>query len=137
MAIEITDFNSLLAAARAEPEPQRLLFIFLQPVLPEEHTEEEARRFHEGQGGALEPVVCVDKGTDELTTFTDLVAESDRTGAKWQVMLIASSPGRDGVEPTEDQIEKALNTMLETVRAGGSLAQFIALNREGEVVQFG
>ncbi len=137
MTTETTDFDSLLQAARREPEPQRLLFVFLQPVLPEEHTEEEARRFQQGEGGALEPVVCVDKGLDELTTFEDLVAESERTGTAWQIMLIASLAGKNGDDPSEKEVEDALQMMLKTVGTGGSLSKFVAFRRDGTLLHFG
>jgi len=56
-------------AAKQQPEPQRLLFLFLKASLPEDHGEEEADRFHSGQGGALQPIMCVDKTADELGSW--------------------------------------------------------------------
>lgn len=137
MTTEIRDFASLLKATAEEPQPQRLLFVFLQPVLPEGHTPEEARRFAAGQGGALDPVVCVDKAPDELTTFADLVAESEQMGADWKIVLIAALAGKDGVAPTSDEAETALNVMLNTVKDGRPLGRFVALTRAGERVNFG
>jgi hypothetical protein len=137
MATEITDFQSLLKAAREESQPQRLLFVFLQPVLPADHTAEEARRFHAGQGGALDPIVCVDKGLDELTTFEDLVVESEAMGAAWRIVVIAAMSGANGVEPTTEDAEEPLQMMLQTIKDGRSLAQFIAFDRNGESVHFG
>jgi hypothetical protein len=137
MTTDTTEFASLLKAAAKEPQPQRLLFVFLQPVLPPDHTPEEARRFAAGQGGALDPVVCVDKTPDELTTFADLVAESEQMGADWKIVLIAALAGENGVAPTSDQAEQALNVMLETVKDGRPLGHFLAFNRAGESVNFG
>ncbi len=137
MTIEITDFASLLKAAAEEPEPQRLLFVFLQPVLPEDHTAEEARRFEAGQGGALEPVMCVDKAPDELTTFADLVAESEAMGAAWRIVLIGAMSGKNGIPPNTEDAETPLQTMLETIKEGKSLSQFIAFDRDGDPIHFG
>ncbi len=53
MTIEITDFESLLLAAKNQAEPQRLLFVFLKVSLPNDHNSEEAARFHARQGGQL------------------------------------------------------------------------------------
>jgi hypothetical protein len=56
----ISNFASLLAAARQQPEPQRFLFVFLKASLPKDHAPEEAVRFEQGQGGALEAVMTVE-----------------------------------------------------------------------------
>ena len=48
--------------------------------LPEDCTPEQRERFAAGDGGALVPLMCVDKTSDELTTFAALVEES-RVGA--------------------------------------------------------
>ncbi len=136
MATGITDFASLLDAARGELEPQRLLFVFLQPVLPKDHTPEEARRFERGEGGALEPVVCVDKGPDELTTFADLVTESEQTNADWKIVLVGALAGRGGVAPSEEEVEDALQMILKTVSAGAPLSRYIAFQRDGTPLNF-
>ena len=48
--MEITCFDDLLSAARAQVEPQRLLFVFAQAELPEAPTPEQRAGFARGQG---------------------------------------------------------------------------------------
>jgi len=74
--VNIACFNDLLRAARQQPEPQRLLFVFAQAVLPDDSTPEQRAGFEAGQGGALTPLMSVDKTPEELGTFAALVEES-------------------------------------------------------------
>ena len=64
--MNITQFADLLVAARAQEEPQRLLLVFAAAELPKDATPEEAQRFANGEGGALKPVLGVDKLPQEL-----------------------------------------------------------------------
>ena len=149
-------FNQLLRSAAAQPEPQRLLFVFAVAALPEDATPAERDRFAAGGGGTLEPVICVDKGLDELVSFDALVAESrllaqtsqtvqpgeadgdreDReAGAAWQVMFAAGLSGCDGQSPNAGQVERALQMMVERVRSG-MIGAFLALDRSGEALEF-
>ncbi|MBC7858917.1 MAG: ribonucleotide reductase subunit alpha, partial [Burkholderiaceae bacterium] len=66
-------FADLLAAANQQLEPQRMLFVFAESQLPDQASEIEKRRFDEGQGGVLTPVMCVDKLPSEIGSFADLV----------------------------------------------------------------
>jgi hypothetical protein len=59
--VDISSFDDLLCAARAQPEPQRLLFVFADAVLPDDSSPEQRARFEAGQGGALVPLMFVDK----------------------------------------------------------------------------
>ena len=67
--MEITSFDDLLHAARAQPEPQRLLFVFAGVELPDDATPAQRERFAAGQGGALVPMMCVDKRPEEIASF--------------------------------------------------------------------
>jgi hypothetical protein len=135
--MQITDYESLLSAARQQAEPQRLLFVFLQASLPENPGEEQASRFHSGQGGEFQPVMSVDKTLDELGSFADLVAESERTGQDWQIVLLAALSGRNGVAPGSDEAEQPLKMMMRAVETGGDLSRYMAFDRAGTPVQFG
>ncbi len=127
----------MLEAARQQAEPQRLLFVFLRASLPSDHNAGEQARFASGQGGVLEPVMCVDKTLDELGSFAELVNESEHMGQEWHIVLVASLSGRNGVAPTAEEAEKPLKTMMEAVQSGGDLSRFMAFTRRGEPVQFG
>jgi hypothetical protein len=132
MQIEITDYESLLSAAKVQPEPQRLLFVFLKASLPEGSTDSSSV-----QGGQLQPIMCVDKTLDELGSFADLVAESERMEQDWQIVLVGCLSGHSGITPSSDDATKPLTTMVQTVEEGGDLSKYMAFNREGDPVQFG
>ena len=134
--INITGYESLLSAAKQQAEPQRLLFVFLRASLPKDHMGDEAANFHSGQGGALEPVMCVDKTPDELGSFSDLMAESERIEGDWQLVMVGSLPGKNGVVPSSEEADQPLKMMMEVVQTGGDLSQYITFDRKGEPVQF-
>ncbi|HJW57562.1 MAG TPA: ribonucleotide reductase subunit alpha, partial [Burkholderiaceae bacterium] len=100
------------------------------------HAEAEAQRFQAGLGGALTPIMCVDKPQTELTDFPALVAESDKTGNQWDVVLIACLSGRRGAMPSAADAEPVLKTMIESVRSGGNLTRFVAFDRDGDPIRF-
>ena len=81
--MNITTFDDLLATARQQREPQRLLFVFAAAELPEGSTPEQAARFESGQGGALAPLMCVDKTPEELLSFAALAGEAQQFGQAW------------------------------------------------------
>ena len=128
-------FDQLLQGAAAQPEPQRLLFVFATAELPEDATPAQRERFAAGDGGTLEPVICVDKGLDELTGFDALVSESREANAAWQVVFAAGLSGRNGQSPSAEQVDLALQTMVERVRSG-KLENFLALDKSGGALQF-
>ena len=59
MKIKITSYDSLLLVARQQPEPQRLLFVFLKASLPKDYEGDEAIQFQSGQGGESYDQSCV------------------------------------------------------------------------------
>ncbi len=137
LAIDITDFNSLLAVAGRQEQPQRLLFVFLRTSLPSGSDADQIRRYDDGEGGGLEPIMCVDKTLDELSTFAALVEESKQMGQDWHIVLVASLGGRNGIAPSVDDAEVPLNMMVETVQNGGDLSGFVAFRKNGEPLKFG
>ena len=133
--MSISSFDDLLRAAREQPEPQRLLFVFAGAELPDDSTPEQRARFHAGQGGALVPLMCVDKTPDELDTFAAFVEESKQFANDWAIVFVASLPGRAGCAPTSKDAEKPLERMVESIKAG-SFNAFIPFDREGEATLF-
>ena len=136
MQINITNYESLLSAARGQAEPQCVLFVFLEASLPKDHEDDEASRFYSGQGGGLQAIMCVDKTLNELGSFTDLVAESERMEQDWQIVLVACLSGSNGVAPNSNEAEQALKMMVKTVETGGDLSQYMAFDRDGTPIQF-
>ena len=131
--MNISDFDDLLRAACAQPEPQRLLFVFAQAVLPDDSTPGQRARFEAGEGGALTPLMAVDKIPDELSTFAALVEESRQFGPDWAVVFVASLPGRAGRAPTSEEPDPPLQRMIESIKAG-AVGAFLPFNRRGEPI---
>lgn len=132
--MNIETYSDLIQAASMQPEPQRLLFVFAAAELPEGATPEQVSQFESGEGGALTPVLCVDKLPSEAADFAALVAESERTGMHWDVAFVSAMSGRGGVEPNSDEASQPLKMMMEQIQAG-MVAQFLPLNRNGEIIQ--
>ncbi|WP_417232490.1 ribonucleotide reductase subunit alpha [Brevundimonas sp.] len=127
-------FAQLLAAAAAEPQPQRLLFVFAGAELPDRATPEQVRLFNAGKGGALTPQMCVDKAPADLADFAALVAESRRAGPPWSVVFAASLGGHGGQAPDAEKVQQALQIMVEAVRTG-QIKGFAAYDTEGEFIE--
>jgi hypothetical protein len=131
--MSISSFDDLLQAARQQPEPQRLLFVFACADLPDDSTPAQRERFLAGQGGALVPMMAVDKLPEELQTFADLVHESEQFDKAWRIVFAASMSGSGGLAPTSEAAEKPLQRMVESIKAG-TLGTFIPFDREGHPV---
>ena len=131
----ITSFDDLLRAARQQAEPQRLLFVFARTELPEGASPEEARRFEEGRGGALAPVMFVDKKADEIVSLTALVEESRHTGQQWDLVFVGCLGGRNGRQPADEEVQQALETMVKSVQ-GGKVPHLLAYRQNGEQLSF-
>lgn len=129
----ISSYNDLLKAANAEPESQRLLFVFCRAELPDDASEAEKAAFASGEGGALTPVVCVDKAPEEVSDFGALVDESRETGQAWDVVFVAAMSGRGGRAPTSDEAQQPLTMMVESIRLG-HVGNYLPLDVSGQAV---
>jgi hypothetical protein len=129
----ITSYRELLAAARSQPQPQRMLFAFAKAELPADAAAPERERYLERRGGALSPVMCVDKTIGQLGSFEDLVAESRHTGADWDIVFVSTLSGKDGKAPPTEQAEAPLNMMVTYIHTG-QVERFLAFNKAGELV---
>ncbi|MCB2020964.1 MAG: ribonucleotide reductase subunit alpha [Rhizobacter sp.] len=134
--MNITHFNDLLQAARAQPEPQRLLFVFAGAELPADASAEQRRQFEAGEGGELAPLMCVDKSPDELAGFDALVAEAAQAGPPWAIVFTAALAGRAGVAPTSVDAEAPLQRMVEAIKEG-RIDDLLPFDRQGDPVRFG
>lgn len=132
----IRNYEDLIRAAEDQPEPQRLLLVFCRAELPDEATEAEQVAFERGEGGALTPVLCVDKIPAEVPSFPGLVEESRATGQEWDMLFVAAMSGRGGVPPTPDEARQPLEMMVESVRTG-HVGHYLAMTRAGELVDLG
>ena len=135
MTMMIETFEDLLRAAHAQPEPQRLLFVFAGAELPEDSTPEQRLLFEAGEGGALVPLMSVDKAPGELTGFGTLVEESLEFAPGWAVVFVAGLAGREGRAPSGDEADHALKRMIESVKSG-QFGAFMPFDRQGVPVLF-
>lgn len=126
----LESFSDLLNAARQQPQPQRLLFVFAGAELPDDASPEQRAAFAAGQGGALAPLMCADKTPDELAGFEALVSESEQFGQAWAIVFVAAMSGQGGVAPTSAQAEAPLQKMVEAIKAG-KIGAYLPFNREG------
>ena len=79
----------------------------------------------------------VDKALDDLSSFSDLVLESEQMGQDWTIVLIACLSGRNGNIPSSDEAVQPLERMVQTVQNGGDLSKYMAFDRNGALIQFG
>jgi hypothetical protein len=128
-------FEAFLNAAGQQAEPQRMLFVFAQSELPDEHNETEAQRFRNGKGGALNPIMYVDKTLDELSGFSDLVTESQQMGQDWQIVFVGALSGKNGQLPGSAEAQAALDMMVKAVQQG-AVSNFLSYDRSGSPVRF-
>ncbi len=133
--MDISSFDDLLRAARAQPEPQRMLFVFAGAELPDDATPEQRARFEQGEGGALVPVMCVDKSIAELSSFDALMNESRGMGQAWQIVFAAALSGTGGRALTSDDAKEPLKRMEDAIRRG-AFDNYIPFDRQGQPVLF-
>lgn len=132
--MNILSFDDLLQAARTQPEPQRLLFVFAGVELPDDCTPLQRERFEAGQGGTLVPLMCVDKRPEELSSFAVLAQESRQFGHNWSLMFAAALPGSPNRAPTSEDAEEPLQRMVEAIKQG-KIGAFIPFDPQGQPVQ--
>lgn len=134
--MNISSFDDLLRAAREQLEPQRLLFVFANAELPEDSTPEQRARFQAGQGGALTPVMSVDKNPDDLGSFAALLDESREFGHEWAIVFVSSLSGRGGRAPSSEEADRSLQRMIESINTG-LIGSFLPFDRQGKPMLFG
>ena len=132
--MEISCFDDLLQAARVQPEPQRLLFVFAGVELPDDATPVQRERFAQGEGGALVPQMCVDKAPDELASFDALVQEAAQFGKDWTLVFAAAMSGTLNRAPTSGDAELPLESMVDAIKRGVH-SGLIPFDRTGHTVQ--
>ncbi|MEO9231469.1 MAG: hypothetical protein ABI216_21320 [Devosia sp.] len=133
--MDISSFENLLKVAAQQPEPQRMLFVFVQKGPPDDRSADNAASFRAGSGGTLTPVVCVDKAVTDIGSFAGLAKESEATGQRWDIVLVACLAGRNGVAPSASEVDRGLETMVDAVKTGDKLWRFLAFDHRGDPMQ--
>ena len=132
----IGSYSDLIKATQTEQEPQRLLFVFCRAELPDDASAEERVAFEQGEGGALTPVICVDKTPAEASEFSSLVEESRSTGQSWDVVFVAAMSRRAGTPPSSDEAQQPMTMMVESIRLG-HVSNYLPLDKSGNVISLG
>lgn len=123
----VSNFQSLITAAKQQSQPQRLLFLFAKA-----ETEEDMKSNQ--QRGTLAPLMCVDKLPEELSTFADFSDEADSISPDWDFMLAVGLSGQNGKAPSSEDAEPFLNQMVSNLTAGQDLTQYVIFDREDNPV---
>lgn len=137
-AVYISSYEDLLNAANNQDEPQRLLFVFAGAEKPGEITPN--RRVKESatddtrKGGALTPLMRLDKLASELGEFADLVEAYVPTELSWDIVFVAGMSEKPDIEVSRKEAEQVLEGMNQLVEEG-NIGRFLAFNRKGEIVQ--
>src|SRR3989338_6106214 len=113
-AVNISSYEDLLKAANAQAAPQRMLFVFAEAELPGDHSKDQQERYKARKGGALTPVMCVDKLASEQCSFAALAEESRQTGKNWDIVFVACMDEKPGHVPGSDKTEQTLKTMVKS-----------------------
>lgn len=132
----LSTFDDLLQAAKSQPAPQRLLFVFAGVELPDDATPAQRQAFEAGQGGALVPLMCVDKSPDELAAFSTLVEEARQFGQPWGMVFAAAMSGQPGRAPTSADAQAPLQRMVEAIKHG-EIGGYMPFDAQGHAVRLG
>lgn len=134
--MDISHFNDLLAAAKAQSQPQRLLLVFAGASLPAGASAAQRAHFDAGESGELAPLMCVDKDPAELPSFSALVDEARTLDTAWALVFAAALSGQGGQPPSASRVDAALQHMVESIKSG-TLSGLIPFDRQGQAVQLG
>ena len=136
---EIQHFDDLLRAARAQAEHQRLLLVFVTAELPDGASVAQREGFARGEGGALMPLMCVDKLPAEIASFDTLVRESREyqlPGQDWQLIFAAGRGGPSPPGPHAPPTASAREPNGGSIK-GGAVDGYLAFDRSGQPVRLG
>ena len=133
----ISHFDDLLKAAREQTAPQRLLLVFAGAELPDGADAEQRAQFEAGEGGALVPLMCVDKRPEDVVSFAELCTEADSMNSGWRVVLAGALSALPGETIKDKTIDTAIERLLGLIKAGQMdqvFAQTVAFTRDGAAV---
>jgi hypothetical protein len=132
--MNISHFDDLLLAARNQPLPQRLLFVFAASELPDDSSAEQRADFEAGDGGALVPSMCVDLSPFEIDNFAQLKQQAAEFDKPWVFMFAAALSGTVGKPPSPEDARDPLDAMVQAIKSG-DLSRFIPFNADGDAVE--
>lgn len=122
-------YDELLTMSLNQEQPQRLLFLFAKP---EGHNPKKSKKH---QKGHINPVMCVDKQPEEVTSFEALVNEADSIDKDWYFVFISGLSGQNNIPPTSEDAEPYLNKMTNDLVTGQNINRYLVLDREGQPIE--
>lgn len=122
-------YEELLAMAANQDQPQRLLFLFAKP---EGHNPKKSKKH---QKGHINPIMCVDKLPEEVTSFDALVTEADSIDKEWHFVFISGLSGENNTPPSSDDAEPYLNKMTNDLVTGQNISRYLVLDRHGQPIE--
>jgi len=131
--MDITSFDELISAAKAQSTQQQLLLVFTKAELPEDYTEKQSADYAAGAGGVLMPIACVDKRAQDVSSFKILCEEASEFVPDWDIVFAGALSAKVGQTLKGEDIDKKIGTMVESIRLG-QINQFATFNRNGEAV---
>jgi hypothetical protein len=120
----ISMFSDLLSMANEQPDPQRLLFLFTNVTATKKSRKQDDKK------GTIEPTMVVDKLTEEMHAFADLVKEADGINKNWDFMFIASLSGDKQQAPISEDAQPYLNKMTDDIMTGNNVMRYVVFDRQ-------
>ena len=133
--LDITNFNSLISAAKQQVQPQKFLVAFLEIYLPSQHNVSQAKDFLAGTGGVLKPIELVEKDPFQLYDLNSLAEESLTEQKNWKIALIGCLSGINGLMPNSEVTKKHKDSMIQKINSGSDLSRYFAFHKNGDLLQ--
>lgn len=128
----IESFDELIALARAEPDPARLLTVLVKAEVAYRRQRDTAEPMVDE--GCLVPVMVRDWPVTTSLSLAEITKTADAVESSWQFLMTAVMPGRSGQPPSSAACEPHLERMARALMIGEGLQDFIFFDRTGEPV---
>lgn len=117
------------------PVAQRMLFVFLKTRAQKDYDESQRSAFERGEGGAFQPMFCVDFAPEEVVDLPSLCAKADELSTDWDKILVAcmDSPSESA---RKREVDAALKQLVSRVETGADLSGFVCFERDGTPLTF-
>ena len=119
----MSKFQELLAMARYQAEPVKLLMLFTKSSI--ETASKEVNK------GYIQPVMCVDKLPEELSDFASLSKEADVINQDWDLIFITSI----SANVDSSIIDQSMKSIVTDVQTGKNTSMYVVLDREDNLVE--
>lgn len=127
----MSQFEDLLNQARNHSDPQLILFVFAKAT-----SQSEAKGLDHHRG-TIEPLMCVDKLTSELSTFESLVKEADGHKSDWNFIFVSTLTGKNNKIPEPEKVDTYFRQITNAIAMGEDLSKYIIWDRNENPVLIG